>query len=370
MTEYHDLTNDQKLLIADKFLKDETFDVNIVLDNGVAAKANKIVLATESTYFKAKLGTIDVDELRLNVRASKTSLDLVLKYFYTGQMILELDVKELLILLNLLKFLDIDSDDVHAFTVSKMRENMTSNLKMVSNFKEVEYLAPELLEMILTEFLHPRNDEKKEASSDDNSTAEDHCQCFQIFFNWMQGNVDADFTFKRRISKMFDLSKFDSKLLLKEAKKSKLFTDQEIIDVLGKRDEELTLLKSENKDLSCKLSVKTSENKAFADANNNLQSEIKDLHGRLLARTSRIKALTDSNYKLKRELDVAVKIGTDTRINFKRLSTYNAGVIEERDDAMMQLEEVRMKLDEAVNNKKFLDCRVLVKKMKLDKDRA
>jgi len=344
MTTNHDVPKDQLLLFAENFLKDDKYDINIVLDNGIAAKANKTVLVTKSTFFSNKLEEISRKELRLNVWASQTSLDLVVKYYYTGHMNFEsLDVNDLLILLNLLKFLEVEIyDGVRTFTVSKIRENMSSTLKMVSNFKEVEYLAPDLLEMILNEFLHSRNDEKKEGSSKDNLTAEDHGQCFQIFFNWLQGNVQADFKFKKRISKMFDLRKFDSNMLLKEVRSSELFTEKEVLDVMGERVKELERLRSANK--------------AFA-------SENKVLHGRLFARTSRIKALADSNQKLKRELDVAVKIGTDTRINFKRLSAYNAAVMKERDDAMKER-------DEAVTNQKFLVCRVMVKKMKLDKDRA
>jgi len=337
MTTNHDVPKDQLLLFAENFLKDDKYDINIVLDNGIAAKANKTVLVTKSTFFSNKLEEISRKELRLNVWASQTSLDLVVKYYYTGHMNFEsLDVNDLLILLNLLKFLEVEIyDGVRTFTVSKIRENMSSTLKMVSNFKEVEYLAPDLLEMILNEFLHSRNDEKKEGSPNDNLTAEDHRQCFQIFSNWLQGNVNADLKFKKRISKMFDLRKFDSNMLLKEVRSSELFTEKEVLDVMGERVKELERLRSANK--------------AFA-------SENKVLHGRLFARTSRIKALADSNQKLKRELDVAVKIGTDTRINFKRLSAYNAAVMKER--------------DEAVTNQKFLVCRVMVKKMKLDKDRA
>jgi len=360
MTEKYDLTKGQKLLFADKFLEDDRFDVNIVLDNGVAAKANKIVLAAKSKYLAAKLGILD--ELRLNVRASKASLDVVLKFFYTGQMCLELDIKELLILLNLLKFLEIETyDDVHAFTVSKMRENVSSNMKMVSNFKEVEYLVPNLLEMILTEFLHSRNDEKKEGYSNNNFTAEDHSQCFLIFFNWLQGNSDADFKFIKRISKMFDLRKFDNKMLLKEVRSSKLFTEEEIFDVMGNRDDELRLLRRYNK--------------AFAGANNCLISRNKYLSDKLLVKTSENKALEKLNNKFKRELNMAVKIGTETRINFKRLSAYNAVVMKElddvmkkRDDAMKQLGEARKQLDEAETNQKHLNCRVMVKKLKLDND--
>jgi len=351
MAEKHDLTKVQKLLIADKFLEDDRFDVNIVLDNGVAAKANKIVLAAKSKYLAAKLGILD--ELRLNVRASKASLDVVLKFFYTGQMCLELDIKELLILLNLLKFLEIENyNHVHAFTVSKIRENVSSNLKMVSNFKEVEYLVPNLLEMILTEFLHSRNDEKKEGSSNNNFTAEDHSQCFQIFFNWLQGNPDADFKFSKRISKMFDLRKFDNKMLLKEVRSSKMFTEEKIFDVLGNRDYELRLLRRDN----C---WQRSRNKVLND--------------KLLVKTSENKALEGSNNKLKRKLDMAL---------FKRLSAYNAAVMKElddvmkkRDDAMKQLgearkqlDEARKQLDEAVTYQKHLNCRVMVKKLKLDNE--
>ena len=123
-------------------LKKDTFkDTGIRLNNGVMVEANKVILASMSTFFCKQLEEMLVCtsdgkflEIDVNTSSTKKILDLVIRYFYTGKMYFEaLSLKDLLDLLNLLAFLDMNElyTLVEDFTRKKIDEGSFSLEKIL-----------------------------------------------------------------------------------------------------------------------------------------------------------------------------------------------------------------------------------------------
>ena len=106
--------------------KDSFNDVRIRLSNGVQVEANKVILAAMSDFFNGKLQeNVTKDqflEIDLEISSTKEMLELVIKYLYTGKMDFEaLSLKDLLDIMNLLKFLDLEVfSEVEKFTKKKV----------------------------------------------------------------------------------------------------------------------------------------------------------------------------------------------------------------------------------------------------------
>merc|ERR1719300_2159207 len=121
--------------------KDSFNDVRIRLSNGVQVDANKAILAAMSTFFNKKLQenvTKDqILEIDLEISSTKEMLELVIKYFYTGKMDFEtLSLKDLLDIMNLLKFLDLEVfSEVEEFTKKKIEDGECSLGKNVNTFQ-------------------------------------------------------------------------------------------------------------------------------------------------------------------------------------------------------------------------------------------
>jgi len=93
-------------------------------------------------------------------------------------------------------------------------------------------------------------DDEKNGNKDENQN--DECEIFDdlmedgyqvdefnVFIKWLQGNVDCDESFKKRITKLFVLRKFPVDYLVTRVRTSSLYTEQEILDVLGKNAVEM-----------------------------------------------------------------------------------------------------------------------------------
>ena len=112
--------------ITNLMTKDSFNDVRIRMSNGVQVEANKVILAAMSDFFNEKLQeNVTKDqflEIDLEISSTKEMLELVMKYLYTGKMDFEtLSLKDLLDLMNLLKFLDLKVfSEVEKFTMNKV----------------------------------------------------------------------------------------------------------------------------------------------------------------------------------------------------------------------------------------------------------
>ena len=120
--------------ITNMMKRDSFNDVRIRLSNGVQIDANKGILSAMSTFFFKKLHENEVQkstsdgkflEVDLDISSTKDMLELVIKYLYTGKMDFEsLILKDLIDLLNLLKFLELDDLmlEVEANTLKMIEE--------------------------------------------------------------------------------------------------------------------------------------------------------------------------------------------------------------------------------------------------------
>ena len=63
-----------------------------------------------------------------------------------------------------------------------------------------------------------------------------HFEIFQVFIQWLSGNPDCDNDFKARMLNFFDLDTFTSEQLTTDVRKSSLYTDGDIFDVLGQKN--------------------------------------------------------------------------------------------------------------------------------------
>ena len=112
--------------ITNLMTKDSFNDVRIRMSNGVQVEANKVILAAMSDFFNEKLQeNVTKDqflEIDLEISSTEEMFELVMKYLYTGKMDFEtLSLKDLLDLMNLLKFLDLKVfSEVEKFTKNKV----------------------------------------------------------------------------------------------------------------------------------------------------------------------------------------------------------------------------------------------------------
>ena len=79
-----------------------------------------------------------------------------------------------------------------------------------------------------------------------------HFELFKIFVIWLSGNPDCDSDFKTRILSSFDLNRFTNEELTSHVRKSKLYSVEDILDALSKKN---ILLSESNKELRKKISI-------------------------------------------------------------------------------------------------------------------
>jgi len=277
--------------ITNMMKRDSFNDVRIRLSNGVQIDANKGILSAMSTFFFKKLHENEVQkstsdgkflEVDLDISSTKDMLELVIKYLYTGKMDFEsLILKDLIDLLNLLKFLELDDLmlEVEANTlkmieeggfalekililsstaeanglnnvVSTMLDYLDENIRDVSELSEVQYISSNFLLSLLADI----NGEGNEIDD------ERFFPRFVTLTSWLTSTDEVDVMLKTRLISMFDLKRFTNQQLTSAVRKSKLFSESSILDVLSQR--------------VTNIDVKVDE---LEKKKNNLEAEVKEL---------------------------------------------------------------------------------------------
>jgi len=252
--------------IAKLMKKDSINDVRIRLNNGVQIEANKIILSAMSPFFNEKFeekqhlqSNDSCLEIDIEISSTKEMLELVMEYLYTGKMNIEkLSLRDLLDLLNLLQFLEFEIfSEIKEFTKKKINDGGFSfekllilsgsaeahnfseindlmlnyldlNISDVSKLPEVKYLSSDSLENLIR---------KKEI--DNNNDADDYNNerifpRFETLASWIRSRSnEVNEDLKLKFTSMFDLKKFTSQQLTSSVRKSKLFSETSILDVLA-----------------------------------------------------------------------------------------------------------------------------------------
>jgi len=274
--------------ISELLTRDSINDVRIRLNNGVQIEANKVILSAMSVFFKEKidekLPTKDhFLEVDFDISSTKEMLELVIEYLYTGKMTTEkLCLKDLLDLLNLLRFLNLEIfSEVKEFTKTKINDGGFSyekllilsstaealdfneindlmlnyldlNICEVSKLPEVKYLSIDSLGNLIKKIETNNNDDP------DDYDNKRFFPRFETLTSWLTSNEVNDYL-KLELKSMFDLKKFTSHQLTSSVRKSKLFSESSIVDVLSQSVNSLEFkvntLQSENEAL--KTNVKT-----------------------------------------------------------------------------------------------------------------
>jgi len=289
--------------------KDSVNDVRIRLSNGVQVDANKVILAAMSDFFNEKLQeNVTKDqfhEIDLEISSTKEMLELVMKYLYTGKMDFEaLSLKDLLDIMNLLKFLDLEVfSEVEKFTkkkiedgecslekmlilsstaeaynfddiVTAIRENLDENVSDISKLPEVKYLSIDTLKWLVQDYSNGYDD--LFFGHDDDYDEERFFPRFQTMASWLESNeVNEDV--KKRLLSFFDLKRFTNNQLTSSVRKSKLFSEASILDVLSEKvtnlEDEIGEIREENKTCSQKLQKIEAENTVLKKNIKTLQTE-------------------------------------------------------------------------------------------------
>jgi len=298
------VNHEAKLLekITNLMTNDSFNDVRIRMSNGVQVEANKVILAAMSDFFNEKLQeNVTKDqflEIDLEISSTKEMLELVMKYLYTGKMDLEaLSLKDLLDIMNLLKFLNLEVfSEVEEFTKNKIeggecslekmlilsstaeaynfdnivtaiRDNLDENISDISKLPEVKYLSSDTLEWLVQDYCKDHDEDYDE---------ERFFPRFQTMASWLESNeVEEDL--KNDLLAYFDLERFTNNQLMSSVRKSKLFSESSILDVLSEKvtnlEDEIGELKEEKKTCSQKLQKIEAENSALKKNIKTLKTE-------------------------------------------------------------------------------------------------
>jgi len=259
---------------------DSVNDVRIILSNGPQVEANKVIISATSAFFKnqikLKQTSVKSDEkfieIDLDVSSTKEILELVVKYLYTGKMHFgSLELKDILDLIHLLFFLEMcdlakevercallkinvggySLEEVLKLSstaeeyglnqvVSSMLNYLDENISDVSKLPEVQYLRSDFLEQLLglggkrenlSAFQSGLNDSgfQESFSADD----EKHFPKFVTMTNWLSSKNDVDLLQQYKWLTVFKLKRFTNQQLTTTVRKSKLFCESEILDVLS-----------------------------------------------------------------------------------------------------------------------------------------
>jgi len=257
------VNHEAKLLekITNLMTNDSFNDVRIRMSNGVQVEANKVILAAMSDFFNEKLQeNVTKDqflEIDLEISSTKEMLELVMKYLYTGKMDFEaLSLKDLLDIMNLLKFLDLEVfSEVEEFTKKKIedgecslekmlilsstaeaydfkdvvfviQEYLEQNISDISKLPEVKYLSNETLEWLVQDYY-------EEDCDDSDYDNERFFPRFETLASWLENNEVTE-DVKTKLLSYFDLERFTNNQLTSSVRKSKLFSKSSILDVLSK----------------------------------------------------------------------------------------------------------------------------------------
>jgi len=262
--------------ITNLMTRDSFNDVRIRLSNGVQVDANKVILSARSTFFDKKFQenvTNDkLQEIDLDISGTKEMLELVMKYFYTGKVNFEeLSLKDLLDLLHLLEFFDLELfSEVEDFTKNKIVEGgfsfekllilsctaetykfdgiryemisyLDRNISEISKLPEIKYLSSKILLDLIEEIDGGDYDD------------EAFVPRFETVSSWLDANHEVDEELKEKLLSMFDLKRFTNQQLTSSVRKSKLFPESAILDVLSQSvtnlEDKLKNIEAENESL-------------------------------------------------------------------------------------------------------------------------
>ena len=288
--------------ITNLMTKDSFNDVRIRLSNGVQVEANKIIIAAMSTFFNEKLQENVIKdqflEIDLEILSTKEMLELMIKYLYTGKMDFEtLSLKDLLDLMNLLKFLDLEvSSEVEKFTkekieagdfslekllilsstaeaykfdsiVNEIQAYLEENISDIPRLPEVKYLSCDTLDWLVQDYYE---------DYDNDYDIERFFSRFETLASWLESNEVKEKA-KKTLLSYFDLERFTNNQLMSSVRKSKLFSESSILDVLSKSvtnlEDQIGKLTEEKQTCSSKLEKIEAENDALKKNINTLQTE-------------------------------------------------------------------------------------------------
>lgn len=338
VTEDGQLVNDISSLLKHSNIN----DVTIMLNDGIKVEANKVVLIARSKFFSRLFREENPapTKIKIEISASKHSLDLIIEYFYTGKMdFSSLNFSELVDLTNLLKFMEMDlfsiveqhicvkvedrefqltsllesTNILEKYNLTKLIsiviEHLDNEFEEVSKLMDVKHLSPVFLEQLLQKRLGRNievnsdiehesdevvgsenefgsNEEEHVATKNQNKTNDDvdilnhlveeiyQVNEFNVFINWLNGNVDCNESFKIRIAKLFDLKKFPPEYLVCQVRSSSLYDDAEIFKILS---QSATQMKSEIKVMKRTRMEMEKEIKSLRDSHYELKASHKRL---------------------------------------------------------------------------------------------
>jgi len=219
---------------------------------------------------------------------------LVMKYFYTGKVNFEeLSLKDLLDLLHLLEFFDLELfSEVEDFTKNKIVEGgfsfekllilsctaetykfdgiryemisyLDRNISEISKLPEIKYLSSKILLDLIEEI--------------DGGDYDDEAffPRFETVASWLD-NHEVDEELKKKLLSMFDLKRFTNQQLTSSVRNSKLFPESVIFDVLSQSvanlEDKLEKLEEEKKASGMKLKKIEAENESLKKNIQDLQT--------------------------------------------------------------------------------------------------
>ena len=277
--------NHEGLVLEDisNLLENESYnDVTIELENG-NVEANKVIICARSEYFAEVFKSFNSfklsDELssKVTVSSTKEAMEMVIRYLYTGKIeYSDMTFKESLDLLNLLKTMEMSLfETIESFTLNKIKEGAFSteklllmasasdklkleniisgilqylddNIKEASDLPEVKYLTTSLLEALLTR-------------SESNIEPLNYIYKFHTLVNWLACNQGCQQEIKEKLVNIFKLEHFTCSELSNCVRKSSLYSDSDILDVLGGKLATLEMEKDKMTMLNYKFKTKLQE---------------------------------------------------------------------------------------------------------------
>jgi len=359
-----------------KLLNDEAFnDITINLNEGHGhVKANKVILCANSTYFANIFNNnvSDKDNTVINIPTTKESMELVLKYLYSGKVEFEeLSLKDILDLLHLFEFtkmMDLFST-LETYLINQIGEDgfcpenillyanvsesskyyevtkamlrfLYKHIKDIVQFSEVEYLSKTLLKTFLKyatdvvcvldnndvfddEAIYDDEDDYPLDADENDTKAKENVEkikrhqieMFKILVNWLKGNSDCDKEFVDKILEQFSLEGFTNEELVNFVRKSSLYTEKEILDTLSKNvktlEDEIDICKKRQNDAENEMDKVEKETKKIKLENEDLNDKFnkKTIENNKL--NGEIKQLKQDYKKLKDKVNIGKGVAID-----------------------------------------------------------
>jgi len=320
---------------------DSINDVRIRLSNGVQIEANKVILSAMSTFFHKQIHEKNEEqkstsdgkflEIVIDISSTKEMLELVKKYLYTGKMDFEsLGLKDLIDLIHLLISLELHevAQEVTPFTlkningggfslekililsgtaeayglnnvVSSMLNYLDENISDVSKLPEVQYISSDFLLLLL---------------ADKTDVNEKFFSRFVTLTSWLAStNEEVDLMLKTKCISMFDLKRFTNQQLTSTVRKSRLFSESSILDVLS---HSVTNLEVKVNDFQEKVND-------LEENESNLQEEVKELEERVETLAKEVDELKGSRRTIVQNFQNTNKTLNEERRNVETLKRKN-----------------------------------------------